>query len=530
MKIKKNYARILNVLFITLSLSIAQNLFSQSCALTNYDQIIPDLFPTRTIRVAFHVIHKNTDTDHSNVNNDALGDQFWNAYIDSINHVLGNMGHPNYFFHNIHYRYDAKIRVQLHAIYHHADSELFNSIKLNGDTMDLGEHFDSLRLKLITNNNALSTWDKEKVLPIFFYDSTGFGGAAYDIRTRYGIRLQGAYGGFGWWDWKDTLEYKYVGNFIHELLHCVGIYHNHQASGRINAEFSNACDYKLPQAPATKWKFGHPSHENIIDTFLNNNFIYKYEDDDKTHIPGYNSMSYCQIQRAIWNVWNYPNYSYNSSSNINQCATYFDPCGNNHTSIIKDNQLLNYDFEAYGDIIIKKGGSLTITCKLEMPADAQIIVEPGGKLIVDEGTITSTCGDFWRGIEVKGNAVSSQYFSNGTLAYLNVGFVHIKNNSIIRNARIAILRKGKQLGNSLYKGGGIVRIENSDFVNNQYGVYMQPFEGILQGTYRKMKDASYISNTDFFTTWAYPNSTYLPEHQILLFSTVGVDVTNCNFL
>ena len=514
---------------------LQQQGYSQSCAITNYDELIPDLYPVRTIRVAFHVIHKNTVNDNTNVSNNSNGDDFWNEYVDSINHVLGNLGHPNYFFHNIHYRYDAKIRIELYAVYHHADSELFNAKYSNGTAMNLITHPNELRSRLIINNNALSTYEKEQVLPIFYYgDPDNLGGLAFGAPSREGIRLEGAGGCYSVWDYNDTLQYKYVGNFIHELLHTVGLRHNQylhsDGTSAKNYEYVNSCDYSLD--PNQRWHFGDPSHENLIDTFLNNNFLYKYELGDKSYLPGYhlyNSMSYCQIQRSIWNAWNFPNYSYNSSSNISQCVKPLNPCPASYTAEIIDGQILNYDFTAYGDIVIKNGGSLTITCELEMPAGAKIIVEPGGKLIVDGGTIINSCGDFWGGIEVKGNAVSSQYLSNGTIDYYNVGYVSIKNASTIRNARTAILRKGKRLGTNLYEGGGIVRVENSDLVNNQYGVYMETFEGIVPGTFNKVKDASYIINTDFHTTWAYPSTSKLPEHQVFLHATNGVDIINCNF-
>ena len=43
------------------------------------------------------------------------------------------------------------------------------------------------------------------------------------------------------------------------------------------------------------------------------------------------------------------------------------------------------------------------TAKLRQ--EARIIVRPGGKLIVDGGTLTSACdGEMWQGIIVEGNA------------------------------------------------------------------------------------------------------------------------------
>ena len=53
-----------------------------------------------------------------------------------------------------------------------------------------------------------------------------------------------------------------------------------------------------------------------------------------------------------------------------------------------------------GDIVIERGGELTIFCTISMPKNGRIIVHNGGRLILDHATITNSCGDKWQGIEV----------------------------------------------------------------------------------------------------------------------------------
>jgi hypothetical protein len=57
--------------------------------------------------------------------------------------------------------------------------------------------------------------------------------------------------------------------------------------------------------------------------------------------------------------------------------------------IIEENRVLEIDFKAYEDIVIKDGATLIIRCKLSLPAEAEVIVEPGGKLILDGGILHS---------------------------------------------------------------------------------------------------------------------------------------------
>ncbi|HQC60332.1 MAG TPA: hypothetical protein PK701_06335, partial [Bacteroidales bacterium] len=88
---------------------------------------------------------------------------------------------------------------------------------------------------------------------------------------------------------------------------------------------------------------------------------------------------------------------------------------------ITENETWDFNIKLYTDIIIKQGVTLTITCKVLMPDQAKIIIEPGAKLILDGGTLTNACGTMWQGIEVWGNRDLSQYPQS------NQGVVELKN-------------------------------------------------------------------------------------------------------
>lgn len=53
-----------------------------------------------------------------------------------------------------------------------------------------------------------------------------------------------------------------------------------------------------------------------------------------------------------------------------------------------------------GNLVLKKGAHLTIYCRLSLPKDAKITIEPGATLVVEDAVITHTCGYTWKGIEV----------------------------------------------------------------------------------------------------------------------------------
>ncbi len=67
--------------------------------------------------------------------------------------------------------------------------------------------------------------------------------------------------------------------------------------------------------------------------------------------------------------------------------------------IIPEESLWSDTKRIFYDIVIPSGTTLTIQSTVYMYCNTRIIVEPGGKLIVDGGTITSGCDEFWKGIE-----------------------------------------------------------------------------------------------------------------------------------
>ena len=76
---------------------------------------------------------------------------------------------------------------------------------------------------------------------------------------------------------------------------------------------------------------------------------------------------------------------------------------------IVSDQLIDYTRKYYQNVVVDSGITLTVTCRIEMVPSAKIIVSPGGKLVVDGGTLTNACGDvMWQGIEVVGDRTKRQ--------------------------------------------------------------------------------------------------------------------------
>jgi parallel beta-helix repeat protein len=168
------------------------------------------------------------------------------------------------------------------------------------------------------------------------------------------------------------------------------------------------------------------------------------------------------------------------------------------------------------DIVIKSGGVLTITGTVKFTEQAKIIVEPGGQLIVNGGTLTNLCNNlFWEGITVKGHNTQSQFDET------QHGKIVLSNNATISNAIYGIQTLST---NNNDKGGGIINAWNANFVNNQTGVKMEPYSNPSLSN-----DISYFRSCNFITDNNYLSTTTLFKRFIKLYSVKGVPIVGCKF-
>jgi hypothetical protein len=163
---------------------------------------------------------------------------------------------------------------------------------------------------------------------------------------------------------------------------------------------------------------------------------------------------------------------------IYKASLCFDPI-NFDPIFISNNEVWN-DKIVTDDVIIITGAQLTILGTVQMGRDRHIVVQKGGKLIVNGGKITNGCSNHpWKGITLQGT-------SSGTQNPLDQGIVHLFNGSIIENAIIGIhcvnpaipIDGSGSAGepSSLVKGGGIVFAYESRFVNNQVAVQFEKYD------------------------------------------------------
>ncbi len=132
-------------------------------------------------------------------------------------------------------------------------------------------------------------------------------------------------------------------------------------------------------------------------------------------------------------------------------------------SVVTSNTTWNTNKLILEDLTVDSLATLTITETLYVANNARIIVRPGGKLVVDGGTLTSACdGEMWQGIEVVGDRTKRQLPQwQGT--------VELKNGATVENALCGI-RTGLAGNAGFATAGGIINATDATFRNNRRDV------------------------------------------------------------
>lgn len=168
-------------------------------------------------------------------------------------------------------------------------------------------------------------------------------------------------------------------------------------------------------------------------------------------------------------------------------------------------------------LIVEPNVTLTLSGKIVVYGNQKIIVKPRGKLIIDGGTITTECGDFWQGIEVWGNsALAQKQTIQGTLI--------LKNGATIENAKEAI---GVWKADDWNSGGGIIDASNSFFKNNWRSVGYMPYHS-YNNTGAEIKNKGKFINCEF--TWDDNFYNDKAEAGITMFHVNGVIINGCDFI
>ena len=169
------------------------------------------------------------------------------------------------------------------------------------------------------------------------------------------------------------------------------------------------------------------------------------------------------------------------------------------------------------------GKTVIVTDTLHCAPSARLIVRPGGKLIVDGGTLTSACTEeMWQGIFVEGH-------SNLHQTEANQGKVVLRNGAVIENALCGI-RTGAPGDTGNTSTGGIIRCFNSVFRNCAKAVAFLPYADTIGGTTIRNNFSGFTNCTftvDDNNLFADNNTSF--DTHVSLWDVRGVSFEGCTF-
>lgn len=187
----------------------------------------------------------------------------------------------------------------------------------------------------------------------------------------------------------------------------------------------------------------------------------------------------------------------------------------------------NTDYTLITPVTIPTGKKLTINADVSCLPHVKIIVENGGRLVINNAEISSYCDNtLWKGIEVWGTPDASQYSVNRNTTTPQQGEV-VLNNAVIKNA-ICGVRVGNTRLHNHGKGGGVVRANNTQFVNNQESVHFNAYNRVNIHNI-VIDNVSCFNNCSFSVD---DNACFVVDTsnvQVSLYNVRGVQFNGCQF-
>ncbi len=443
----------------------------------NQDYYIPDSnTPVKTILVNFNIFNKTNPIPPYTNFQDIIADKSrLQSIMDMINEEFTNVSAPSDPWPGVSFIPDTKIRFELHEI-----NFFYN------DLWESSADWTTLFNAVTASPNQ----DNANQLNIMFTNGSCCGGAwGYAFLPSLNMNYNNGVVTFGKYIAPTQQDQACARHLVHEIGHVLDLLHVYSGGGQETCSQS-ANDYLQdvfgPNGgdPAVchqnSFSGCQPVYSTPVDHLCTNNLM------GGKDVGLYTSpMQMGRMHRAL---------------SVKNVRKYVKPCPFNSTpEFISNDETWDFDIRLYNSIRIEPGVTLTIRCKVLMPDNGRIIVERGARLIVDGGTITSSC-EMWKGIEVWGNRNFSQLPVSGNT---HQGYVEMKNGARIEHALTGIT-VCRIVGSTptLQYSGGVLNIQNSVFHNCKRAIHYYPYENFAQGSPTSIKqNAGIITDNVFETTY-----------------------------
>jgi len=452
--------------------------------------------PLITVLVDFHIFNDGSgngsypNTSAGIINLEQIGTWMtsWSQFANprNANYTTSGFTSP--------YTNDGRVQYVLNKIY------FYNDNTLNTTTNDL-LLFNAV---IAADPNRLN-----EALPVFFSNANFGGPAGYQSTFTTPSGVAGV--PFihtacvsppmsSWW--------VATSHLCHELGHAMGWYHTY-ATGGDESQWGFTCTSPnflsdvFPQNNGCTSAMGCGICFEVAPTYTSNNVMSGNADNSW--------MSQLQMGRRIMDLHLNPVRIYAQE----MTSGYLNPW------LITANETWDFDIQMYQDITVKSGATLTIKCKVAMADNGRIIVERGGKLVIDGGTV-SAWGSSWAGIQVWGTSGQPQTIVSGLSP--NHGIVQVINQGTIRDAGNGITTiKYDQSGNFDWGGytGGIILCDGANFINNQRAIQYLSYHN-TNILHHIINNIGYVRNSLFQTDNSIKSANFPPQEFVSMWDVQGI--------
>ncbi len=200
---------------------------------------------------------------------------------------------------------------------------------------------------------------------------------------------------------------------------------------------------------------------------------------------------------------------------------------------INTNETLYLDIRLYNDLIVRSGNTLTITCRVEFPDGAALVVEPGARLVLKGNALLTGACTMWKGVRVMGLQNADQ----GTFATTQQGVIEMYPGTTIENAEEAVFM-GDINNNMSGVAGGVIFADGATFRNNYRSIAFHQYGQLLsQIGNPSFSSISEIKNCNFICNAHLKNPNYFnrdgsrqgSKHFVTMWDIRGVDFTDNTF-